>query len=271
MNTLQKTARPAQKPNQTIQGILTSKIETKSKENQAYYYGFFQLIPTDCPECGDGSGKIKIGSQIRSCKICYLPKEDIPVIFKTKPNLTKGSQVELAGTWANSPKDRPSFTCYKYFLLKEPSPPTLHSLQETLRPLLNTSLEKKQEWTQRTDFLFKKQKDLQEIEKVAKLGSQYLQAYLLTKQAFYANYQAEHLEQANFSLETYFQRIGSEIEREISHIKAYQAKEKVNQILDQVANNAIQITLQALEEKDKIIQDLEQKLVNCKCQEVKNA
>jgi len=53
-----------------IQGILTSRIETKNKENQPYYYGFFKLKDQE-PE--------------------------IPVIFKTKPDLTKGSQVLLQG------------------------------------------------------------------------------------------------------------------------------------------------------------------------------
>ena len=35
-----------------------------------------------------------------------------------------------------------------------------------------------------------------------------------------------------------------------------------------LANNALQITLQALNEKDQVIKDLEQKLANCSCPEV---
>ena len=88
---------------------------------------------------------------------------------------------------------------------------------------------------------------------MTQLGSTYLTAYLLTKQAFYANYQTEHLEQANFSLETYLARINSELERETSHIQAYLSKEKVNQSFANLANNSIQITLQALENKDQVI------------------
>ena len=53
-----------------IKGILTSRIETKNKENQPYYYGFFKF-----------EGK----------------EPEIPVIFKAKPDLTKGSQVLLEG------------------------------------------------------------------------------------------------------------------------------------------------------------------------------
>jgi hypothetical protein len=49
-----------------IKGILTSRIETRSD----YYYGFFKLENQN---------------------------QDIPVVFKTKPNLVKGSQVELTG------------------------------------------------------------------------------------------------------------------------------------------------------------------------------
>jgi len=79
-----KMARTAQKPNtikkskvdgskleqQTIKGILTSRIETRQKENQPYYYGFFKLEN----QAGE-----------------------FPVVFKTKPTLTKGSTVELIG------------------------------------------------------------------------------------------------------------------------------------------------------------------------------
>jgi len=53
-----------------IQGILTSRIETKDKENQPYHYGFFKVKDQE-PE--------------------------IPVIFKTKPAISKGSQVLLQG------------------------------------------------------------------------------------------------------------------------------------------------------------------------------
>ncbi|CAH1764428.1 2838_t:CDS:2 [Entrophospora sp. SA101] len=71
-------ARPAQKPNvkkssvgssqldqQIITGILTSRIETRDKEGKSYYYGFFKL---------------------------ETQNQEIPVVFKTKPNLIKGSQ-----------------------------------------------------------------------------------------------------------------------------------------------------------------------------------
>ena len=51
-----------------IKGILTSRIETRP---DYYYYGFFKI-----PE----------------------QALDVPVIFKTKPDLVKGSQVELTGT-----------------------------------------------------------------------------------------------------------------------------------------------------------------------------
>jgi hypothetical protein len=101
---------------------------------------------------------------------------------------------------------------------------------------------------------------------MSKLGSTYLKAYLLTKQAFYANYQSEHLEQANFfDLETYLQRIASELDRESSQVQAYLSKERVNQSFANLANNSLQITLQALNEKDQVIKDLEQKLANCSC------
>jgi len=79
----QKMARTAQKPNVIksqvggsldqpikITGILTSRIETRQKENQPYYYGFFKLEN----QAGE-----------------------YPVVFKSKPDLTKGNTVELIG------------------------------------------------------------------------------------------------------------------------------------------------------------------------------
>ena len=217
-----------------IQGLLTSRIETK----QDYYYGFFKL---------------------------EAHEQDIPVIFKgNKPDLRKGCEVLLAGDWSQG-KERPSFTCSSYELIANPPQPTLKSLQQSLQPLLATCLEKKSEWTTRTDFVFKKKKDLEEIERMSKLGSTYLTAYLLTKQAFYANYQSEHLEQADFSWETYLARINSELERESSQVQAYLSKERVNQSFANLANNSLQITLQALNEKDQVIKNLEQKLANCSC------
>ncbi|CAJ0882382.1 10653_t:CDS:2 [Entrophospora sp. SA101] len=78
-------ARPAQKPNVIkksqvggsqlnqlikITGILTSHLETRQKYNQSYYYGFFKLEN----QAGE-----------------------FPVVFKTKPEIPKGSEVELTG------------------------------------------------------------------------------------------------------------------------------------------------------------------------------
>ena len=46
---------------------------------------------------------------------------------------------------------------------------------------------------------------------------------------------------------------------------------KTQELFDNLAQQTIQITSQALHEKDLIIKDLKQKLANCHCQEVKNA
>ena len=59
-----------QRLKETITGILTSRIETKNKKDEIYYYGFFKVKDQE-PE--------------------------IPVIFKTKPTIPKGSQVQLTG------------------------------------------------------------------------------------------------------------------------------------------------------------------------------
>jgi hypothetical protein len=69
----QKLARPAPKLKTEkaiiIKGTLTSRIEKRSSP-ETYYYGFFKLNDQN-PE--------------------------IPVIFKEKPNLAKGSQALLTG------------------------------------------------------------------------------------------------------------------------------------------------------------------------------
>ena len=91
---------PTNNRTQTIQGVLTSRIESRQDKitKQSYYYGFFKLPDQE---------------------------QEIPVIFKDqadyyKPNLTKGQQVELTGTWSSG-EVRPSFTCFRYEILKEPS------------------------------------------------------------------------------------------------------------------------------------------------------
>ena len=107
------------KTNQKIlPGILASRIEKKVQNSQVYYYGFFGMEGYEF---------------------------EVPVVFKTKPNLEKGSQVELIGNWANSQQDRPSFTCLDYKLLKEPEPPTLTSLEKEISLLLKPSLDKKKD------------------------------------------------------------------------------------------------------------------------------
>jgi len=45
----------------------------------------------------------------------------------------------------------------------------------------------------------------------------------------------------------------------------------MNQAFDNLANNSLQITLQALAEKDQIIQELQQRLANCSCQKEEHA
>ena len=188
-------------PNKTIKirGVLTSRIETKDKENQPYYYGFFKL------ENQEG---------------------EFPVVFKAKPDLKKGSQVELTGNWAQSNGSRPSFTATHYQILKDPPETTIKSLRETIHSLLTPSLKEKSQWSQTTDFLFNKLKALEKLEKMSKLGSQYLQAYLLTKSARYANYQTELLTQTNFNQEKYLKTIAWELEDTERQIKALNRKEE---------------------------------------------
>ncbi|KLL03196.1 MAG: single-stranded DNA-binding protein [Mycoplasmataceae bacterium RV_VA103A] len=77
-----------------IIGTLTSRIETKQDKatGEPFYYGFFKLTDQE---------------------------QEIPVIFKEKkPNIPKGSLVELTGQWAQSNGSRPSFTVTSYQIYK---------------------------------------------------------------------------------------------------------------------------------------------------------
>src|SRR6185369_14584297 len=80
--------------NTALQGLLTSRIELRQDKltNEPYYYGFFKVEGQD---------------------------QDIPIIFKEKPNLTKGTPLQLTGQWATSNGSRPSFTVTDYQILAD--------------------------------------------------------------------------------------------------------------------------------------------------------
>ena len=177
-----------------ITGKLTSRIETRNK-GELYYYGFFKLENQE---------------------------QEIPVIFKTKPDLKKGSQVELTGNWAKSNNSRPSFTATQYQILKDPPPLTNQSLRETIQKLLTLAWEHQKHWTQTTKFLTKKQEQLKELDKYQKHPA-LLQAYLALKAFYYSN---EYREQLSLNEPEFINKIASEIEPIEKQIKALNRKEE---------------------------------------------
>jgi hypothetical protein len=198
-------------PKSKIEGILTSPIQTKPDLNEPqnqwaiYYMAFFQLEGLD---------------------------QDTPVIFRlknnTKPQIPLKSKVLLQGQWAEpSINPRPSFTCLDYEILANPPQPTIKDLREQIQSLLRTSLEKQKEWKNRVDYLFKRLEILQNLEKLPKLGSEYLQAYLLLESASYANYQSNLLPHTTDLKEQdhYLAKISQEIEEIAYQVRAYQSKE----------------------------------------------
>jgi len=212
---------------QTIQGILTSRIE-KRNTNEPYYYGFFKFPNQEL---------------------------EIPVIWKEKPIITKGDEVLLTGSWANSNNsDRPSFTCHAYEIITNPPPLTTKSLREQIQPLITTSLDKKTEWTQRTDFLFRKLDELKKIEELSKSGNEYLQAYLLLKNLDYSASHDGKLTLENFTQERYLERIQTELENTEKRVSVYQ--NLAHKALDSFADKTISIISKALAEKDQIITHL---------------
>ncbi len=98
------------------------------------------------------------------------------------------------------------------------SPLTIHSLQQTLQPILLAARAKKQEWIARYEYLNHRQKALEKLAKMANLSETHLQAYLLTKSAHYVNYQANLLKDTNFTLQSYLQTLASEISQEARHL-----------------------------------------------------
>ena len=217
-----------------VEGIITSKMELKSRGTDPYYLAFFQLEGIN---------------------------QDIPVIFKldssidlseqTPPAIPLRAKVLLEGKWsepANNP--RPSFTCLAYEILANPPPITIKSLREQINLLLTTSKDKKQEWTQRTDYLFKRLETLKDLQKTSKLGDKYLSAYLLLKSAHYANYQDNLLPHTgNLSHhDQYLAKIQKEIEEIAQHIRAYQSKESQQETTTE-QSNLTQFPTQILEKE----------------------
>ena len=163
---------PTNNQKQIIQGILTSRIETRDKTNP-FYYAFGKS-----PNLTDSEA-------------------EFPIIFKNqagyyKPNLTKDSQIELTGTWSSG-KERPSFTCSEYKVIKEPEPLTVQALQIQLQKLLASAWEHRKDWTKITEFLQRKKDQLHELEKYQK-HPHLLKAYLALKSFYYSNEYKEKLE-----------------------------------------------------------------------------
>jgi len=104
---------PPKQPNKEwiiISGIATSEIRTKQTTDTPAYI-FFRLKENNkhtLTQC--------INSKCKSC--------EIPVVFRIKkeqkfikPKINKDDSLQLAGYFADTPKPRPSFTCYSYQLL----------------------------------------------------------------------------------------------------------------------------------------------------------
>ncbi|CAJ0748221.1 19233_t:CDS:2, partial [Entrophospora sp. SA101] len=124
-----------------------------------------------------------------------------------------------------------------------------------------TNTEKDMEKHYRKEHYQKEAIPLEKLEKMNKLGATYLQAYLLTKSARYANYQTELLANTNFNQAKYLKTLAWELEPLEKQIKAKENLTKqASQTLDTFAHQAIQTMTEALAEKDQIIHELRQKL-----------
>lgn len=112
-NTIKKSPVGGSKLDQLIKikGTTTSRIEVKtSTDTPAYCF-----LKEDCATCFSEKAR------------CYHPTTDTPIIFRikennqrVKPNLKKGSWIELTGNWAKSNGNRPSFTATAYQITSDP-------------------------------------------------------------------------------------------------------------------------------------------------------
>ena len=222
-----------------IEGILTSALQIRHEPhiNKVYCYGFFQLEGIDT----DIKNLLQSKRTLWTKDLPDVNALDIPVIFKlansenpeqNQPNIPPRAKVLLEGHWAQpTDSNRPSFTCLAWEIVSVP-PITIKDLQKQISSLLTTSLTKKKEWAERTEYLFRKRKDLEEIEKLSKLGEEYLSAYLLLRQAHYSNYQDKLLALNQFNQPEYLTKIAQEIEEVAQHIRAYEAVSKKNSSSD---------------------------------------
>ena len=105
------------------------------------------------------------------------------------------------------------------------APLTIKNLRQQIQPLHKASVAQKLEWISRADFFFNKLKALDKLEKMSKLGAAHLNAYLLTKSAHYADYQAKHLKHTNFDLPKYLHTLAAEITEQAQYLSI---KKEVN-------------------------------------------
>ncbi|KLL02678.1 MAG: hypothetical protein MRERV_78c006 [Mycoplasmataceae bacterium RV_VA103A] len=128
-----------------------------------------------------------------------------------------------------------------------------NELKTQINNLISHYTNKKQESTQIIQQLFTKLNSLKELELLEKLPPQFLTAYLLYRQAFYSNYQEEHLRQANFDREKYLERLSKEIELTTETRK----QEIIDDLLRMITNKEINVAEltnlinQALKSKEK--------------------
>ncbi|KLL02655.1 MAG: hypothetical protein MRERV_80c005 [Mycoplasmataceae bacterium RV_VA103A] len=113
----------------------------------------------------------------------------------------------------------------------------INELKTKINQLINHYTNKKQEATQIIQQLFTKLNSLKELEALEKLPPQFLTAYLLYRQAFYSNYQEEHLQQANFDREKYLERL----EKEIELTAEIRKQDIIDDLLGLITNDQINI------------------------------
>jgi len=242
----QPEPRIGQKSLSKIEGILTSSIQLKQLKNKAYYLAFFQLegleqdipvifkLATPCLDCENAKTicQALIKHSKSKCEECREPHTE-DCLEENKPNIPPKAKLLLEGHWADmsmrqpNNSTRPSFTCLAWEIIANPPPLTIKSLREQISSLLTTSLEKQTEWKQRVDYLFQRLNYLKDLDQLSKLGSKYLQAYLLLKSASYANYQDNLLPHTTdlTNYDQYLTKLQSEIEEIAQNIRAYQSKE----------------------------------------------
>ena len=128
-------------------------------------------------------------------------------------------------------------------------------IKTNIQTLIDEQMKIKVNNTQLLQALFRKLENIRELEQIEQMPPHILNAYITYKQAWYSNYQAEHLKINQFDKEGYLDKL----EKEVKMIKDSNLKEFMNELDSKLESGEIDIdklilslkALQKIKENDR--------------------